>query len=237
MVETMIEFSAAGLVVRLVEDRVHTPFAVKHPSMDPSKPLGAFSTGPKFGPEFPTFLKVRFGGDMENSKQGHGLWDARCRVPAHLMSEFVQWFCDAEMTQPGNGLIDFNPYPELRRRLSKPYWQGVDPPLTEAEAKAIQLIPIRFVRQPPTAAGKVRLFKLYRMVQPTDLLGRLSWGKQGLDGVAVKLSTGDLNTTEGGSKQGKFGITIEEGPPEKISCKFELSDNLGLCLGNQDWRP
>ena len=222
MVETMIEFSAAGLVVRAVHDRVLTPFAVRHPSMESGRPLQALSTGPKFGFNFPDFLMKRFGGDMENSNCSNHLWDARCRVPTDRIDEFIQWVCDQETRHPHDGWMFWDPYPELQRRLSQPYWQGVDPPLSEAEAEAVQLTPMRFVRQPPTGENKVRLFKLYQLVQPADLLDRMVRGDAGTDGVAIKLGIGHLRTTEGGSQQGTFRDLV-------------LSDNLGLCVAHQEW--
>ena len=133
-------------------------------------------------------------------------------------AEYVRWLCHGASGE--NSLCDWRVLPELIERLTKPYWQGIHPPLTRDDVGHILLEAGGLIRQPGDASGqggqrhKVRIFRACKLHMPDEVLQKL------LDCAAfATLSHGDITTTKGGKQEGFFSWNGK---------KMRLANNVGV---------
>lgn len=221
----MIDVSVANLITGMQFGKVSTPFAVVHP-IDKSKPLQALSAGPKFPEAARNYIMKAFDADPA----GFVGDDARCRIPEGIANIFHDWLNAQFYLDSDTALIDQDPYPELKERLTGQYWNDVIPPLFKFEFTKIKLRPGSqpfFIRQPPPLEGEVQggrgakarfFLQLYMLIDDASVYNRLR-----ACSAIVPLNEFVVKSTQGGRCQGRYGnrllannIGVEDYQPELV---------------------
>lgn len=219
-----VSVSAANLIVAFVDSDsgVYHPVAAGHPSIrDQFQSLAA---GPAIHHMAQSYLKeigVDIGALKEKMSDAYSVrhFDGRVEgVPPENYSTYARWLCHSASGE--DSLCDWRVFPELIDRLTKPYWEGVTPPLTRDDMKYVSLEAGGLIRQPSEASGtggqghKVRIFRPCKLHMPDAILQKL------LDCEAfAKLSFEEMSTTHGGKKEGYF---------ERNGQQFRLANNVGV---------
>ena len=217
--------SFANLITRLVSsERVgeYDSVAIRHPSE--AYRYQALSAGPAVN------------GDAFSELQTYGIptdellpktsgayerphYDARFKVPREQEGTFTARMYDAMYRDPIAGL-DCDPMPELRERLTKPYWSGIKPPLTLADCEEMSYFFRKPMRQPQEASGqggqgnKIRIFNLCTLVVTPAVYEKLL-----ASAAFVVLSVEEEGTTLGGRQEGSF---------KRGGQWFVLANNIGV---------
>ena len=216
-----VSISFANLFTNIRFSGKRVPFTVRHPTnLDLWQSLSA---GPGFHymalRQFPETFGVAPDSFVEKTPPGQlAGYDARITVPAEYYEGMVQYGLDAAAGI--DSLMRWDPLPELKLRLTQPYWSDVGPPLSEDDFSKVHVLPRKIVRQPTEASGqggkgaKVRIFRLCDLILPDVIADRLMQTN-----VFDYLSDDELASTNGGRKQGsrRDGKRV-----------FTLSNNVGV---------
>lgn len=220
MSDDMVNVSVANMFTQLVRPRSDpVAFAVRHPT-DLYKPWQALSAGPKFSMDCRRILEWLFSADPEGFVED----DARCRMPSYEEKAFSQWLQHDFLNKSFGQAVSWDPWPELTARLTTPYWEQVDPPLTNLDLQAVSIKSIGLVRQPPPQnenerggrGAKVRFFLLWEM----QFSNKQTLAKFITSPVVRTLTAVDLATTHGGSSIGS--VVDQAGQP------IRLANNIGV---------
>jgi len=219
-VDEMVNVSVANLFTQL-ESPGSDPvaFAVRHPT-GPSKPWQALSAGPKFSGDCRRILKWLFSADPEGFVHD----DARCRIQLYQVRAFSKWLQDDSLNTSISRAVSWEPWSELTARLSRPYWEQVDPPLTNRDLREVSMKPLGLVRQPPPQnenerggrGAKVRFFMLWAM----QFSNKQTLAKFIKSPVVQTLTPDDLATTQGGRCIGHA--------TDRYGQVIKLANNIGV---------
>ncbi|MCA9355291.1 hypothetical protein KC865_01940 [Candidatus Kaiserbacteria bacterium] len=194
----LVDVSVANLITGIKSpDGEIISFAVRHPS-DPTKPWQALSAGPKFPGKARDFLVTEFGADPEGFMND----DARCRIPESMVAGFHHWLNDQFYILERLAVMEWEPRPELRERMTGKYWGDLPSIITDADFESVVLHNSDLVRQPPPEEGsspggrgaKVRLFRRWYMT----ILDEKVASKIINHPAVLTLTEAELATTKGG---------------------------------------
>jgi hypothetical protein len=219
-----VSVSASNLIVALrgTDSDSYVAIAVRHPTkIDLYQSLSA---GPAIHHiEKESFAALGVNTDTWKPKSAGAYsvehYDGRVEgLPVSKYKHYVQSLMHS--ATEGSGIVDWRVMPELQERLTQPYWDGIQAPLTKAEVRLIQVEAGGLVRQPSDASGqgglghKVRIFRPCKLFMPDAVLQKL------LDCQAfVSVSFTEMSTTRGGKQEGYF---------ERNEKQFRLANNVGV---------
>lgn len=218
--ERMINVSVENLVVGIqLENIKAVPIAVMHPT-DNRKPLQALSAGSRFPEEARNYIIKAFDADSF----GFSGDNAQCRIPEGMIDIFQDWLEAQYFLDSDTALIDRDPYPELRKKLTGNYWSGIIPPLFNHHFNKLRLRVCSRPQQPLYFRQTLQSEEAYRgseievkfflkLVMVTESNKVFSLLEE--HPAIFCLDKEALKSTEGGKHQGKFE-------------KYVLANNIGV---------
>lgn len=91
------------------------------------------------GPKFPKKAKDFLTRNLDADPAGFSGNKACCRIPREKLLMFEDWI-NSEYTDPSwSSVIDLNHSSELEAKLTRPYWNNINPPLSDLEFVIITL--------------------------------------------------------------------------------------------------
>jgi hypothetical protein len=210
-----------------LKDQPQRYIAERHPT-SPGKPLQALSFGSKlYGADDGVIADIKdwLVKELGAHPEGFVGADARFWLPEGGIETAFEVFVD-DLWQYIQGVDRDECYldwgdDELIERLSEPYWAGIDPPLSAAEAARVEVVGQDFVQQPQPQeeserGGRRAKYRFFRLVT-LRFVSEPAFHSFLNSRAIYPLLKVDLLTTDGGRRQGRFH-------------KLTLANNLGIGL-------